>query len=183
MGLLHLHRTQNLPISMEILELGTLRVLRLYHAVLMGSTNDYCSNPYTGATRPGTASVAAVAKAPVSATYDPNNAPDLTPEHEPIKDCLIGVLGSLSATSLSPTDKRQLSESEKGVAVLLKRLARGDIEQGVTTKVLAMVDALNNRDYATATWVQTSLVNNDWRENKDWLKGIKCLVLLAAKKL
>lgn len=95
----------------------------------------------------------------------------------------MGVLSSLSATTLSPTDKRQLSESEKGVAVFLKRLARGDIEQSVIAKVQAMVDALNTRDYSTATWVQTNLVNSDWRENKDWLKGIKCLVLLTAKKL
>ena len=124
-----------------------------------------------------------VAKAPVSATYDPNNAPDLQPEHEPIKECLIGVLSALSSTTLSPADKRQLSESEKGVAVLIKRLARGDVDQGVIAKVLSLVEALNNRDFATATWIQTNLANNDWKDNKDWLKGVKSLVLLAAKKL
>jgi protein transport protein SEC31 len=90
---------------------------------------------------------------------------------------------ALKSTQLSSADIRQLSEAEKGVAVLLKRIARTDITVDVIEKVSSITDALNNRDLAKAISVQTGLVNTDWRDHKDWLKGIKALLQLAGKKL
>jgi protein transport protein SEC31 len=143
------------------------------------------SNPYTGASRPGTAAavIGGVEKAPVSATFDPNAIPDLSAEHQPIKDALIGVVLTLSSVQLTTADKKQLSEAEKGIAILLKRLARDDIDSEVASRVLEMSDALRSRDFATAAAIQTDLVHSDWRHHKDWLKGIKNLIQLATKKL
>ena len=125
----------------------------------------------------------APAKAPVSGTFDPTRIPELTPEHTPIKECFLNLVSSLKSTQLNSVDNRQLSEAEKGVAVLLKRLARSDIRADVVAKILSMTDALNARDLRSAQSVQTGLVNTDWREHKDWLKGIKALLQLAGKKL
>ena len=90
---------------------------------------------------------------------------------------------TLHTVHLTPIDKKQLSEGEKGSAVLLKRLARGDIDAEVAGKVMSMVSYLSAQDYMSTASVQTSLVNSDWKDNKDWLKGIKFLIQLATKKL
>jgi protein transport protein SEC31 len=143
------------------------------------------SNPY-GAPRPGTAAAVLaqpqVTKPPVSGTLNLAAPPEVNPDHEPIKEALLEIVQGLGGMQLSLADKKQLSEGEKGVAVLLKRLSRGDIDSEVSTKVLALVEALRNGDYFAATSMQTSLVSTEWREHKDWLKGIKNLIQLVSKK-
>lgn len=104
-------------------------------------------------------------------------------EHEHIKDTLVELAASLNSAQLTPADKRQLSEAEKGIAVLLKRLARDDIDAEISGKVDAIVSAIRSRDYATAGMIQTELVNHEWKDHKDWLKGLKFLILLATKKI
>jgi protein transport protein SEC31 len=96
---------------------------------------------------------------------------------------MMNLVGKLSTLCVTGNDKRQLSEIEKGIAVFLKRLSRGDIDSEIASMVGTMISALENRDYVTATGIQTSLVNSDWRDHKDWLKGIKFLIQLASKKL
>ena len=147
------------------------------------SSSRFRSNPYTGAERPGTASVSAVPKAPVSGTFDPNAVHELPEEQQHIKDGLLEVASSLKAAPLTPADKRQLSECEKGIAILLKRLARGDIDPESVSQVGNMVAALRGRDYVSAGAIQTGLVNSQWRDHKDWLKGMKFLIQLASKKI
>lgn len=144
------------------------------------------SNPYAGAARPGTAAAvlaqAQVAKPPVSGTFDPSAPPQVSEDHKPIKDGLVEIIEVMQGMQLTAADKKQLSEGEKGVAVLLKRLARGEVDAEVAHKVLTMVNALRSGDYFTATSLQTGLVSTDWREHKDWLKGIKNLIQLITKK-
>jgi len=147
------------------------------HAFLFGCF----SNPYTGVSRPGIAQVGG-AKAPVSGTLNFDYV-ELPPEFEPIKDGLLTISTNLSQAQLSAADRRQVAEAEKGIAILVKRLALGDIDAGVCGKVSTLVQALLNRDYATTSVLQKQLVNDDWKEHKDWLKGIKFLIQLASKKL
>lgn len=135
------------------------------------------SNPY-GGTRSGIASVRKVEKAPISGTFDPDNIPELSAELQPIKDCLIGVIDALKAAG---GDKRMLSESERGVAVLLKRLALGDIQAEICAKVLQMTGCITTYDFGSAESVVTDLVSSEWRDHKDWLKGVKALLQLARK--
>jgi len=142
----------------------------------------HVSNPYSGQ-RHGIAQVAPPEKAPVSGTFDPKATLELLAEHEHIKDTLIELAAALNSAPLTPSDKRQMSEAEKGIAVLLKRLARGDIDADVSGQVDSMVTAIRSRDYATAAAIQTGLVNSDWKDHKDWLKGLKFLIQLAQKKI
>jgi protein transport protein SEC31 len=139
------------------------------------------SNPY-GGTRAGIASVSTAEKPPVSGTFDPNNIPELSVELQPIKDCLIGVIDALKAdSSMGGSDKRLLSESERGVAVLLKRLALGDIQAEIGAILLQMTGFITTYDFGSAQSVLTDLVSNEWRDHKDWLKGVKALLQLARK--
>lgn len=139
------------------------------------------SNPYGGA-RSGIASVApAPAKAPVSGTLDPTSIPNLSAELQPIKDCFLGVIDALTACPMSGGDKRLLSESQKGVAVLLKRLGLGDISTDISNKVLQMTGFVTSYEFGSAQSILTELVSHEWRDHKDWLKGIKALIQLARK--
>jgi len=139
------------------------------------------SNPYHSTVRPGTAQVpnGNAGKAPVSGNIE--TIPDLKPEYQPISDTLLGLVEALKGGQLSAVDKRQLSESEKGVAIFAKRLARGEISDDVANQMLSMTTSLSSYDWAGAASIQTSLVSHQWREHKEWLKGIKALVQLATK--
>jgi len=134
-----------------------------------------------GVSRPGTAAVSKPS-APVSGTFDPKALADIAVDNQPIKDTLLELVGALQGMHLTPADKKQLTEGEKGVAILLKRMGRGDIDADVAGKVLSMVNALAAGDYTTAVSTQTALVSSEWRAHKDWLKGIKNLIQLATKK-
>ena len=121
-------------------------------------------------------------KPPVSATLDLDKLTELRPEHYPIRDCLPSLITALKDTQLTAVDKRQLAEAEKAVAVLLKRLARGDIEEDVGQKMVSMSNLITSYDFRSALSLQTTLVNSNRKGNKDWLKGIKALIQLAMKK-
>jgi len=144
------------------------------------------SNPYHSVSRPGTAAAvlesSSTGKAPVSANFDPNQPPPQSDENQPISDSLLELLTTLAATQLTPSDKRQLSEGEKAVGILLKKLSRGAIAADVVGQVQNMTSAIRNRDYAAASAIQTALVTHDWKEHKDWLRGVKFLIQLSSKK-
>lgn len=144
------------------------------------------SNPY-GASRPGTAAVAStptrtpVEAAPVSGTFNIENL-DLSGDSATIKDTLTACLTALKDYPLSAAEKRQLSDGEKGVAILVKKIARNQVDAGALAQVSSMVSALAGGDYPGANSIQQSLVTSEWRNHKDWLKGLKSLLQLAARK-
>lgn len=141
------------------------------------------SDPYHNTARPGTAQVSKTQKAPVSATtLDEGHLADISADHHPIRDCLLSLVEALKQTQLSAIDKRQLAEAEKAVAILLKRLGRGDIPSDISEKVGAMTGYITSYDFRSAQSIQTGLVSHDWRDHKDWLKGFKALLQLATKK-
>lgn len=190
MGLSRRRPIQNLRISMEMWEQGThcfpaLRACRSLSLVVILTCILFVplsSNPYATTSRPGTAQVSATPKAPVSTDWDPTKIPELQAEYQPIQDCLTSLVEALKNLGLVSVDKRLLGEGEKAVAVMLKRLARGEISDEIGEKLLHMCGYINAYDFRSAQNVQTALVNSDWRDHKDWLKGTKSLLQLATKK-
>mmetsp|Transcript_7864 Transcript_7864/g.11538 ORF Transcript_7864/g.11538 Transcript_7864/m.11538 type:complete len:943 (-) Transcript_7864:132-2960(-) len=141
------------------------------------------SNPYGGA-RSGIAAVNSTpAKPPISGNLDPNQPPALSAEYQPISDGLLPFVTYLSSVVTGAKEKKEMVEIEKGVAILLKKLARGDINSEIAPKVMTMVTAMQNRDYGSAAAIQKALVNSDWKEHKDWLRGIKFLIQFASKRI
>lgn len=142
------------------------------------------SNPYGDSTRPGTAAAVLQTpqKAPVSGSLNFDSL-QLSNHHSSIKDALLGASVSLDQAVLNPIEKRQLSEAEKGIAILVKKLARDDLSGDIVDQVFALANAVSQRDFATALAIQTALANCEWRDQKDWLKGLKVLIQLASKKL
>jgi len=167
----------------------TFYVLLLIHALLqhpeLGSQygNVGTSDPYSDTVRPGPAAVKKIERAPVSGTFDPNSPPEVSAEYKPLLDDLIAWVTALPVTEMSGSERKQMAEIEKGTAVFSKRLARNEIDPGIVGKIGHMLSAMGKRDYHTASGIHTGLVNSDWKEHKDWLKGIKILIQLAAKKL
>jgi protein transport protein SEC31 len=140
------------------------------------------SDPYHNTARPGAAQVSYTEKAPVSGNLHEGHLADVHEDHHPIRDCLLSLVEALKQTQLSTMENRQLSEGEKAVAVLLKRLGRGEIPPDVSEKVGAMTAHITNHDFRSAQSIQTGLVSHEWRDHKDWLKGIKTLLQMATKK-
>jgi len=138
------------------------------------------SNPYHTTGRPGNANASsAPGKAPVSGNVD--TIPPLRDEYQPIPDTLLALIEAIRGGQLSSVDKRQLSEAQKAVAIFSKRLVLGDISDEIANQMLSLTNFLSAYDWSAATAAQTSLVTNEWKEHKEWLKGIKALVQLATK--
>jgi protein transport protein SEC31 len=149
-----------------------------------GFINNICSNPYSDANRPGTAAAAVAGatpkKAPVSGgTLDPNSTP---PEYKYLQDGLMAIVDRLMSSATGSMEKKQAAESQKAVAVFIKTLARGGIDKDIAERMGSMLTSLQNRDYGSASSIVTGLVSNDWKDHKDWLKGMKFLVQMASKK-
>lgn len=123
-------------------------------------------------------------EAPISETFNVDQL-DLSGDLLPLRDSLVQLVETLKggSVSLGAADKRQMMDGEKAVAVLVKKLARHALHEESLEHVKTMVSALVSGDYRTATAMQTTLVNHEWREHKDWLKGFKSLIQLASRKL
>jgi protein transport protein SEC31 len=140
------------------------------------------SNPYGGAARPGPAkSGPLVEQPPVSGSLNFDSL-SLNVESATIKDTLLGLAEAMKGAVSNPVEKRQIAEGEKAVAILVKKIAMKAVDDSVIQQVMSLVNALSSYDFANAGAIQTSIANNHWRDHKDWLKGIKILVQLAAKK-
>lgn len=140
------------------------------------------SNPY-GSDRPGTANVTPVSKEAVSEAFDPNDPPPVGPEVQHLSDGLLYVVNYLSSVVQTTNEKKQLSEIQKGVGIFLARLSRGDVDDALVERMSGFIGALQNKDFNTASSIQTSMVNSHWRSQKDWLKGTKFLIQLSSRKL
>jgi len=146
------------------------------------------SNPYS-VTRPGTAAAVVrrpssegeINKAPESGPVD-IHAVELSAEHEQIKANLVALYDYLQSIA-SHSEQRQLDEAKKGIEALVKKLMRNEIDQETEANLVSMITAISNHDFRTATSITTELVNHEWKVHKDWLKGIKLLLQLAAKKV
>jgi protein transport protein SEC31 len=143
------------------------------------------SNPYSDANRPGTAAAAVgitPKKAPISGSLDPNAVASLSGELKFVSDGLLSIAQELTAAASNAMEKKQASEAQKGVAVFIKASVRGCVDADVANKMQTMLSALQNRDYGSASSTMTSLVTHEWKDHRDWLKGMKILVQAASKK-
>jgi protein transport protein SEC31 len=143
------------------------------------------SNPYTNANRPGTAAAAVgmtPKKAPVSGTWAPDSMPALSEENKELQDGLMAIVDRLTSSDLSSMEKKQVAESQKAVAVFIKTVSRGGMDADIVNKVRTMMYNLQSRDYASASSIVTGLVSNEWKDHKDWLKGMKFLIQMVTKK-
>ena len=143
------------------------------------------SNPYSSS-RPGIAVVGKKPeKAPVSGTFNLKKLSEVadSTEYKATVDDLLSIVTSLSSLGLQGSEKKLLSEVEKGTAIFSKRLGKSDIDNDAAQKVGQIVEAVKNRDFSTANAIHATMVNSIWKENKDWLKGIKYLIQLSAKRM
>mmetsp|Transcript_6426 Transcript_6426/g.9394 ORF Transcript_6426/g.9394 Transcript_6426/m.9394 type:complete len:1079 (-) Transcript_6426:103-3339(-) len=142
------------------------------------------SNPYAVEGRPGIAKVSGTpSKAPISATLDLAICSKLASQYQPVADDLLSFLAMLQACPLTLSEKKQLAEIERGVAIFTKKIARDEVDSNVIENVASMMVAIKEKQYTSAQAIQTKLVNTEWAQHKDWLKGMKFLILLIVKRL
>ena len=118
----------------------------------------------------------------MSGTFDPDAMPALGQEYQYLQAGLVAIVERLAASASSPMEKKQAAESQKGVAVFVKTLARGGVDGGIADQVGSMLSALQNRDYGSASSIVTGLVSNEWKDHKDWLKGFKFMCQVCQRK-
>jgi len=124
--------------------------------------------------------VAPGAGADFGASADPSAVPE---ELKAIVPLLNDLQAKLTSSCTAAVEKKQLGEVSKAAAILIGKLGHGAVSSEVGYKALAMVNAVGARDYATAGSIHKDLTTSAWDEHKDWVKGIKGLVMLAQKKL
>jgi len=124
--------------------------------------------------------VAPGAGANFGASADPAAVPE---ELKGIVPLLNDLQAKLTGLCTAAVEKKQLGEVSKAAAILIGKLGHGAVSSEVGHKALAMVNAVSARDYATAGSIHKDLTTSAWDEHKDWVKGIKGLVMLAQKKL
>jgi hypothetical protein len=85
------------------------------------------------------------------------------------------------ARPLSAMEDRQLKEAEKGIATLKASLCAGCVGDHVQLKLAEMAAAFDAHVLLEAQRVQVGLTSTDWADCKEWLKGLRHLITLAAR--
>lgn len=79
----------------------------------------------------------------------------------------MAIVDWLTSSNLSSMEKKQVAESQKAVAMLIKTSAQGGVDAGITNKVRTMMYNLQSQDYASASSIVAGLVSNEWKDHKD----------------
>jgi len=126
--------------------------------------------------------------APVAAPTKPPSpvmpvAPAEPPaEALPILANLTNLVAALAASpALSAGDKRQLNDVTKGIAALSNKLGLGEVGPDVLARVGQFADCCFNRDFASATAIQSEFTLSIWDTQKEWIKPLKLLIMLGKK--
>ena len=86
-----------------------------------------------------------------------------------------------SPNPLTGPEERQLKEFEKAEAVLRGALAAGGVSEYVRSKLRDMGAAVDRGDFHEAQNIQIALTSTDWNDNKEWLKGLRHLLVVALR--
>lgn len=83
----------------------------------------------------------------------------IDPANQPIVDGLNHFIATLGAMPLLSSEKKQLAEVQKGVALLTTKLTQHAVDADTCAKTLQLLGMLGARDYAGANVVNTALAN------------------------
>eukprot|EP00747_Dinoflagellata_sp_TGD_P222388 gnl/TRDRNA2_/TRDRNA2_94090_c2_seq1.p1 gnl/TRDRNA2_/TRDRNA2_94090_c2~~gnl/TRDRNA2_/TRDRNA2_94090_c2_seq1.p1 ORF type:complete len:635 (-),score=160.55 gnl/TRDRNA2_/TRDRNA2_94090_c2_seq1:69-1730(-) len=89
-----------------------------------------------------------------------------------VRNCL----GMLLDQSAQDGNARKRDDIAKRLEELYFKLGSGGIKTQASQKVLQMVGAVEQQDFASATKIQMELATCDWDQNKNWLMGVKRLL-------
>jgi len=78
-------------------------------------------------------------------------------------------------------DKRQLAEVSKSITSLGGKLAAGEVPPDVPPKIGEFLGAIQSRDFPRASAIQQDFASTIWDQHKDWVKGLKILIMLSKK--
>ena len=85
------------------------------------------------------------------------------------------------AVKLKPSEKRQVGDAEKAVSLLEQRMRAGAVSSSVEAQLAEMGRACASRNFSAAHQVNQRLSTTEWNTHKDWLKGLKFLIMLGQK--
>ena len=107
---------------------------------------------------------------------------EIPPELKPLITSLEAVVQHLqNSPTLTAGDKRQLGEVTKAITALGQKLAGGEVPVDVPPKIGELLGALQARDFGAASAIQQDFASTIWDQHKEWVKGLKILIMLSKK--
>lgn len=86
------------------------------------------------------------------------------------------VFDALLNNSAQDGNTRKRDDIAKRLEELYMKLGAGQIKTAASQKVVQLVQAVEQNDYASASRIQMELCTVDWDVNKGWLMGVKRLL-------
>lgn len=121
--------------------------------------------------------VATPAPPPTVQTADTTNVPA---QQRPVVTTLTRLFNetseALGGSRANPARKREIEDNSKKIGALFTKLNSGDISRNAAEKLVAICQALDNGDYATALQIQVQLTTSDWDECNFWLATLKRMI-------
>jgi len=87
------------------------------------------------------------------------------------------VLGQLLEVPAQDGNQRKREDISKRLDELYNKLQYGYVATPTSQKVMALVGAIEQQDFASANKIQVELSTADWDKNKNWLMGLKRLLV------
>lgn len=86
------------------------------------------------------------------------------------------VMDMLLNNSAQDGNTRKRDDIAKRLEELYNKLGQGQIKTAASQKVVQLVGAVEQNDFASANRIQMELCTMDWDVNKSWLMGVKRLL-------
>jgi len=131
----------------------------------------------------GAATGGGSAAEPAAVSRPSGDTSQIPPEMKAVMQSLTQLKDTLSAQTLSNMEKKQMAEAAKAVIVLSDKLNASGVSEPVCSSLKEMSAFVGGGNFDECTNVNRKLIEEEWNQHKDWLKGFKVLFVLAKKKL
>lgn len=115
-----------------------------------------------------------------AAQYPAGDRSHIPPNHTIILDHLSTLLAHLQAVS-PDRYRRPLEDTKRRLNVLFDQLNNAQLSSSTLTQVHAMTSALNGKDWGRGYAIHMELTANKMHEVRDWIVGIKTLIVVGKK--
>lgn len=99
---------------------------------------------------------------------------EMLPPHE--VEHIKSVMAMMLNNSAQDGNVRKRDDIAKRLEELYSKLQTGQMKTAASQKVLQLVQAVEQNDFASANRIQMELCTIDWEMNKGWLMGVKRLM-------
>jgi len=131
----------------------------------------------------GAAPVGQEKPAETSVSRPSGDTSQIQPELLTVVQALTQLKTTLEGMGLSGMEKKQMAEASKAVLVLSDKLNARSVSESVCSSLKEIGQFIAGNNYDECANINRKLIEEEWNQHKDWLKGFKGLFMLAKKRL